>query len=92
MAKGTRSKELITKAILQVFPNSFMDTDGKTIRIPTTCEGEPIEIKIALTAAKDLMGGQTSFVASSSQAIPQNTEMTDEEVAEVRRLIEELHL
>ena len=92
MAKGTPSKELITKAILQIFPNSFIDADGKTIRIPTSCEGEPIEIKVALTAAKDLVGGQTSYSTPATQVCPQNTEMTEEEIAEVKRLIESLGL
>lgn len=92
-ARGSVAKTLIGTAILQVFPGAFIDSDGKTIRIPTTCEGEPIEVKISMTAAKDIVGGgQASSVSSTSQPVPQNTEMTDEEVAEVRRIIAELHL
>jgi len=90
--RGQLSKDLITKGILSVFPGSFIASDGKTIRIPTNCEGETIEIKCTLTAAKDFECGQASSVTSTSQAVPQNTEMTDEEVAEVRRLIESLGL
>ena len=90
--RGQLSKELITKGILSVFPGSFIASDGKTIRIPTSCEGETIEVKCTLTAAKDIEGGGASFVTSTSQVVPQNTEMTDEEVAEVRRLIENLGL
>lgn len=94
MARGSLAKTMIGTAILQVFPGSFIDSDQKTIRIPTTCEGQPIEVKISMTAAKDIVGngGQASSVTASKQAIPQNTQMTDEEVAEVKRLIEELHL
>jgi len=91
-ARGSVAKTLIGTAILQVFPGSFIDSDQKTIRIPTTCEGEPIEIKISMTAAKDLVGGQASSVAASKQAVPQNREMTDEEIAEVKRLVTELGL
>jgi len=92
--RGSVAKTLIGTAILQVFPNSFIDSDGKTIRIPTTCEGEPIEVKISMTAAKDIVGngGQASSVATSKQAVPQNTEMTDEEIAEVRRIVTKLGL
>lgn len=91
-ARGAIAKTLIGTAILQVFPGSFIDSDQKTIRIPTSCEGEPIEIKISMTAAKDLVGGQASSVTASKQAVPQNREMTDEEIAEVKRLVTELGL
>ena len=92
MAKGALSKTLIGTAILQVFPGSFIDSDGKTVRIPTTVEGEPLEIKVSFTCAKDLVGGQASFVTSNSQPVPQNTEMTEDEIAEVKRLVESLGL
>lgn len=93
MARGSIAKTLIGTAILQVFPGSFIDSDGKTIRVPTTCEGEPIEIKISMTAAKDIVGsGQASSVTATKQAVPQNTEMTNEEIAEVKRIISELGL
>jgi len=92
MARGSLVKENITKAILQVFPGAFVDSDGKTIRIPTTAEGEPIEVKVALTAAKDIIGGQTSLTTTVSQPIPQNTEMTEAEIQEVRSLVERLGL
>lgn len=94
MAKGSLSKTLIATAILQIFPGSFIDSDGKTVRIPTTCEGENLEIKLSFVCAKDIVGngGQASSVTASKQAIPQDREMTDEEIAEVKRLIEELHL
>ena len=91
MARGSQSKELIAKALLQVFPGSFMDTDGKTVRIPTTVEGEPIEIKIAMTAAKDLVGGNVGAQADGAIQ-PQNTEMTEEEVEQVKELIQKLGL
>ena len=92
-ARGSAAKTLIGTAILQVFPGSFIDSDGKTIRIPTTCEGEPIEIKISMTAAKDVVGcGQASLMTTTKQVAPQNTAMTDEEIAEVKELIARLGL
>ena len=91
-ARGSLSKDNITKALLQIFAGAFVDADGKTIRIPTTCEGETIEIKVALTAAKDIVGGNAGVEASSKQPSPQNIEMTEEEIQQVRSLIEELGL
>lgn len=93
MAKGNLSKTLITTAILQVFPGSFVDNDGKTVRIPTTCEGENLEIKLSFVCAKDVIGSENVGVETSSkQPSPQNTEMTAEEIQQVRSLIEELGL
>ncbi len=93
MAKGSLSKTLIGTAILQVFPGSFIDSDQKTIRIPTSVEGEPLEIKITMTCAKDIVGcGQASSEMVIKQAAPQNTEMTDDEIKEVRDLVTRLGL
>ena len=91
MARGSLSKENITKALLQIFPGAFIDADGKTVRIPTNCEGELIEVKVALTAAKDI-AGNASVEASSKQPSPQNIEMTAEEIQQVKDLIKELGL
>lgn len=93
MAKGALSKTLIGTAILQVFPGSFIDSDGKTIRIPTSIEGEPLEIKVTLTAAKDIVGGQGApSMTEKSISVPQNKEMTEDEIKEVRDLIQRLGL
>ena len=92
MARGTQSKELITKAILQIFPGSFIDSDNKTIRIPTTVEGEPIEVKVALTCAKDLVCGKAGSEEAIGSAQPQNVEMTEQEVQEVKDIIQKLGL
>jgi hypothetical protein len=92
-ARGSVAKTLIGTAILQVFPGSFIDSDQKTIRIPTSVEGEPLEIKITMTCAKDIIGsGQAGSIATTKQAVPQNTEMTDAEIQEVRELIARLGL
>ena len=51
--RGQLSKDNITKAILQIFSGSFVEPSGKIIRIPTTCEDQPIEAEIA--EVKDLI-------------------------------------
>ena len=92
MAKGTQSKTLIGTALLQIFPGSFIDADQKTVRIPTTCEGEPLEIKISMTCAKDIVGGTPAVITSASSIEPQNRAMTEQEINEVRDLISRLGL
>ena len=91
-ARGSLSKTLIGNAILQVFPGSFIDNDGKTVRIPTTCEGENLEIKLSFVCAKDLIGGAPAIPTPAHNASPQNTAMTAEEISEVKALIERLKL
>lgn len=51
MAKGTESKNLITEKLLATFEGSFIS--GKEIRIPCYENGEQVQIKVTLTAAKD---------------------------------------
>lgn len=93
-ARGSVAKTLIGTAILQVFPGAFIDSDQKTIRIPTNVEGEPLEIKITMTCAKDVIGkgGQASSIVTTKQAVPQDREMTDEEIKEVKAIIQRLGL
>lgn len=50
MARGALAKEEVTSKILATFEGSFVD--GKDIRIPIVENGEIIQIKCALTAAK----------------------------------------
>lgn len=92
MARGSQSKELIGQALLQIFPGSFLDADGKTIRIPSKAEGEVIEIKIAMTAAKDVLGGTPAVEVKENAVTPQDRNLTETEIEEVRKLIEELGL
>lgn len=66
MARGAVSKDILTKKILQIYPEAFMD--GKIIRVPFNENGETIEIKVSLTAAKDVIGGGSSTVAPTASA------------------------
>lgn len=53
MARGQVAKQEVTKKILSVFDGAFLYNDGKEIRIPCQEDGELIQIKVALTAAKE---------------------------------------
>lgn len=92
MARGAKEKTNIGNAILQVFPGAFIDSDKKTIRIPCNAEDGPLEIKITLTCAKDIVGGVPAVPITEGKVEPQNTEMTEAEVQEVRDLISRLGL
>ena len=92
MARGAKEKTNIGNAILAVFPGAFIDSDKKTIRIPCNAEDGPLEIKITLTCAKDIVGGVPAVPITEGKVEPQNTEMTDAEVQEVRNLIARLQL
>lgn len=53
MARGQVLKKEIAQKILNTFEGSFLYNDGKEIRIPGMEDGELIQIKVALTAAKE---------------------------------------
>lgn len=103
MAKGSISKETITNQILAAFPGSFKY--DKEIRIPIMEDGEMIQIKVTLTAAKVNVeaGGDTALpgtvsvesLSSSNIPLPSSKEIlkpTEEEKANVANLISLLHL
>lgn len=54
-ARGAWSKEQVWNKILETFPGSFVNE--KEIRVPMVENGERIEIKVTLTAAKTNVGG-----------------------------------
>lgn len=53
MAKGQQFKKEIQEKILQLFPQSFLYNDAKEIRICGMEDGQPIQIKVVLTCAKE---------------------------------------
>lgn len=61
MARGAASKETVKAKILETFPNAF--AYDKEIRIPMMEDGEEIQIKCVLTAAKINVknGGDTAM-------------------------------
>lgn len=71
-ARGAVSKEIITKLILKMFPESF-SPDGKELRIPVMENGEEIQIKIALTAAKTNIERDSSGAVVPKEQLPAST-------------------
>lgn len=53
MAKGALAKEEIGAKILEVFDGAFYYNNGKELRIPWNENGVPVQIKIAMTCAKE---------------------------------------
>ena len=100
MAKGAFAKEAITKTILETFPGSFVI--DKVIRIPMTEDGASIQIKVALTAAKDIVdadgsvpnepSGDYDFTSPAPVAEERSFEPTPEEKANVANLLNALGL
>lgn len=100
MARGAVSKEKITNTILQTFPNSF--TYDKEIRIPMVEDGEQIQIKVTLTAAKTNVGvgdenkipgsdnNEINFEELSSNKVV--AEVTEQEKNNVATLLKNLGL
>ena len=56
-ARGQELKNQIVNKILEVFPNSFIN--GKEIRICGNENGEEVQIKVTLTAAKENIVNET---------------------------------
>ena len=57
MAKGSVAKAELFAKIQEIFPNAFWEDEGKILRVPMSEEGNRVEIKITLTAAKNNLGG-----------------------------------
>lgn len=98
MARGAEFKKEITKKILEFFPNSFLYNDGKEIRICGQEDGNEIQVKVTLTAAKEnVYSGQDNATPGISaqeniinnQSIEQKiVEPTQEEKNNVKKLME----
>lgn len=96
--KGAESKSLVTKKILEIFPNAFLYNNDKEIRIPLTEQGEQIEIKVVLSCAKtpvreaavlDWSGG--SSTAPAAELVPASNEIGPLQISEEdRRKVQEL--
>jgi hypothetical protein len=90
MARGAKSKEIITQKILETFDSSFIYE--KEIRIPIQEDGEIIQIKCVLTAAKvNVSNGEDNAIpaATESVSIPQVSQSV-EPSAEEKKTVEEL--
>jgi hypothetical protein len=90
MARGAKSKEIITQKILEAFSGSF--AYEKEIRIPIQEDGETIQIKCVLTAAKTNVnnGADDAIPAvTESVSVPQVSQSV-EPSAEEKQTVEEL--
>lgn len=95
MARGTESKEIITRKILETFENSFKY--DKEIRIPIVENGELIQVKCVLTCAKVNVenGGDTAVpVAGNAPAAnsSDNLMITEQEKEDTMKLLQSLNL
>ena len=68
MAKGAVAKQEIFNKILETFEGSFMYNNGKELRIPWDEGGALVQIKVALTCAKDNVDPNGASVASAAVA------------------------
>lgn len=82
MARGAESKEKIFQKMLEVFSGSFM-ADAKTLRIPMEENGEVVEIKVALTAAKDTLGGSVAKDEANAPAPQPAVQFSRAEIEEM---------
>lgn len=94
-ARGSEAKNLITKIILSTFAGSF--TNDKEIRIPAIENGEEIQIKLSLTAAKDNLinpcgnAQQTTVISNEDEtASIEKYALTAEEVEQVNKMLKAL--
>ena len=90
MAKGQVAKEKLFAKIMEVFPNAFWEEQNKILRVPMDDGGTDVEIKVALTCAKDIIGGGATEVASSESPVSSTTDATpaptEQEVNDLKNL------
>lgn len=94
-AKGTESKCIIFNKLKEIYPNSFWEDENKILRIPMNEGGTPIEIKVTLTAAKNILGSgavESAFPTASEPIVEKPVEMTEEEKENVATLLASLNL
>ena len=96
-AKGSIAKQRIIEKILQAFPEGFLYNDGKEIRINESEDGNPVQIKITLTAAKvavesEKQDGKTEQEESYTYTPVEKVidEPSDEEKERLKTLLEKL--
>lgn len=101
MAKGTQSKDIITKKLLETFKGAFLD--GRVVRVPMIEDEGEVQIKITLTAAKDLITPEGDAIekvepemlnfeddAAAVQKAPTVQDITEEEQTNIKNLLDAL--
>lgn len=92
MARGANEKVVVFNKIMETFEGAF-SPDGKIIRVPIDLGEGTVEIKVTLTAAKDVLGGDASPAEGPVQ-VPASTASssvpTEEEKENIANLMEKL--
>lgn len=88
--KGSILKKNITDKILEVFgDNAFLYNDGKEIRICGTENGEEVQIKVTLTAAKVNVTNGADTALPGDFPAPVNAPVTPAQSAPIEPTAEE---
>lgn len=74
--------------ILEVFPNSFIN--GKEIRICGNENGEEVQIKVTLTAAKENIVNETAEKSTAAAATASTDDYTVEITSKEKRTVAEM--
>lgn len=90
-ARGAAEKTAILEGLKLLFPAMF-SPDGKEWRIPIQSNGERLEFKIALTCAKENVGGQESTPLTIPQVENAQIEFTEEEIQKCRNYLKSMGL
>lgn len=98
--KGVEAKQAVAQKILDTFEGAFFYNDGKEIRIPMKENGEFLQVKCVLTAAKvavspdgeNAMPGEAkpadwNFEAPTAQAATPPPQPSKEEAENIENLL-----
>ena len=85
--KGTIAKQEVMAKILEIFPNAFQY--DKEIRVPMIENGEEVQIKVTLTAAKVNVTNGADTALPGDFPAPANTPVTPERTAPVEPTAQE---
>ena len=85
--KGSIVKQEVLAKILEVFPNAFQY--DKEIRVPMIENGEEVQIKVTLTAAKVNVTNGADTALPGDFPAPTNTPVTPERTAPVEPTAQE---
>lgn len=66
--KGQVEKKVVYDKIIEMFDGAF-SPDGKIIRVPIDCGDGTVEIKVTLTAAKDILGTEAGGPGEQAPAV-----------------------
>lgn len=94
-AKGAESKTRIFSKLQDLYPDAFWEDTDKILRIPMEENGDTIEIKVSLTAAKVNLRNteiKNAFDNPVSEKQVVDIEPTAEEKANIEALLKSLNM